>query len=138
MKLNPVRSVIEGKKIVLVDDSIVRGTTSRKIVRMMRDEGAAEVHMRITCPPWRWPCCYGISTPTREELIASRHDVSEITDYVGADSLSFLSLEGLLRCMSGEAESYCTACWSGDYPVQPGRVASDQAELFPIRLDEAE
>jgi len=136
VKLNPVRGVMEGRKIVLVDDSIVRGTTSRKIVQMVRDAGAEESHVRITCPTWRWPCRYGIDTPTRKELIASTQSVEEICDYIGADSLAFLTQEGLLGCLSGPAESYCTACWSGDYPVKP--EARDQAELFPIRMESGE
>ena len=135
VKLNPVRSVVEGRRIVLVDDSIVRGTTSQKIVRMMRDAGAVEVHMRITCPPWRWPCRYGINTPTRGELIASTHEVDEICEQIGADSLAYLSIEGLLNCLSGSADSYCTACWSGDYPLPPTPDSESQAELFPIRMD---
>ena len=121
---------------MLVDDSIVRGTTSQKIVRMMRDAGAVEVHMRVTCPPWRWPCRYGINTPTRGELIASTHEVDEICEQIGADSLAYLSIEGLLNCLSGSADSYCTACWSGDYPLPPTPDSESQAELFPIRMDE--
>jgi amidophosphoribosyltransferase len=137
VKLNPVRSVIKGRKVVLVDDSIIRGTTSRKIVRMVRDAGAAEVHLRIPSPPTRWPCYYGIDTPTREELIASNHDPDEIRRFVEADSLAYLSLEGMLRCLSGESSSYCTACWSGEYPVAEANREL-QAELFPIRMDSAE
>jgi amidophosphoribosyltransferase len=135
VKLNPVRSSIEGQRLVLVDDSIVRGTTSRKIVRMMREAGALEVHMRINCPPWQWPCRYGIDTPTREELIASSHDTEAICEYIGADSLAFLSVDGLLNCLSGDPVSYCTACWTGRYPVAPGSDERRQTELFPIRLD---
>jgi amidophosphoribosyltransferase len=138
VKLNPVRSVIGGRKVVLVDDSIIRGTTSRKIVRMVRDAGAAEVHLRITSPPTRWPCRYGIDTPTREELIGSAHDPEEIRQFVEADSLAYLSLEGMLRCLSGPADSYCTACWSGDYPEPIDPRGGLQAELFPIRMDGAE
>jgi amidophosphoribosyltransferase len=136
IKLNPVRGVMAGRRIILVDDSIVRGTTSRKIVGMVRDAGAAEVHVRITCPPWRFPCRYGIDTPTQEELIASTQSVEEIGEYIGADSLAFLSQEGLLECLSGEPETYCTACWSGDYPVKP--ESTEQSELFPIRMESAE
>ena len=118
VKLNPVQDLIEGNRVILVDDSIVRGTTSPKIVKMVKDAGAAEVHVRISCPPTRWPCHYGIDMPTREELIASSHSVDEIRDYIGADSLVYLSLEGLLESLSGAADSYCTACWTGDYRVQ--------------------
>jgi amidophosphoribosyltransferase len=133
IKLNPVRDLLEGKRVVLVDDSIVRGTTSRKIVRMIREGGAAEVHLRISAPPTQWPCHYGIDTPTREELIASHHSIEEIRQFIEADSLAYLSLEGMLASVSGPAESYCTACWTGDYPVPNGDRR--QAELFPIRAE---
>lgn len=139
VKLNPVRELIEGKKVVLVDDSVVRGTTSRKIVRMVRDAGAAEVHLRICSPPTQWPCHYGIDTPRREELIAARWELDEICRYVEADSMAYLSLEGLLSCVSGEGDSYCTACWSGDYRV-PITTGPDprQGKLFPISMEEAD
>jgi amidophosphoribosyltransferase len=133
IKLNPVRDLLEGKRVVLVDDSIVRGTTSRKIVRMIREAGAAEIHLRISAPPTQWPCHYGIDTPTREELIASHHSIEEIRRFIEADSLAYLSLEGMLASVSGPAESYCTACWTGDYPVPNGDRR--QAELFPIRAE---
>jgi amidophosphoribosyltransferase len=134
IKLNPVRELLAGKRVVLVDDSIVRGTTSRKIVHMIREAGAAEVHVRISAPPTEWPCHYGIDTPTREELIAAHHSVEEIRQHVEADSLAYLSLEGMLGSVSGPPESYCTACWTGDYPVPNGERR--QAELFPIRVEE--
>jgi amidophosphoribosyltransferase len=137
VKLNPVRELIRGKRIVLVDDSIVRGTTSPKIVRMLRDAGAAEVHMRISCPPTTNPCHYGIDMPTREELIASGHTVEEIRDYIGADSLAYLSLEGTLGAVSGAPDTYCQACWTGEYRVKPSPNGR-QKELFPIRLEEQE
>jgi amidophosphoribosyltransferase len=133
IKLNPVRDLLEGKRVVLVDDSIVRGTTSRKIVRMIREAGAAEIHLRISAPPTQWPCHYGIDTPTREELIASHHSIEEIRQFIEADSLAYLSLEGMLASVSGPADSYCTACWTGDYPVPNGDRR--QAELFPIRAE---
>jgi len=136
IKLNPVRWLIAGKRVVLVDDSIVRGTTSQKIVRMVRDAGAAEVHLRISSPPTAYPCHYGIATPTRDQLIASNHEVDEICRHVGADSLAFLSLDGLLASVKGEADSYCTACWTGDYRVAVSE-SQNQAELFPIRTEEA-
>jgi amidophosphoribosyltransferase len=136
VKLNPIRSLIEGQRVALVDDSIVRGTTSPKIVKMLRDAGASEVHMRISCPPTAHPCHYGIAMPTREELIASDHSVDEICDFIKADSLAYLSLEGTMAAVSGEPESYCTACWSGDYPVPKSGADSNQQELFPIRLEE--
>jgi amidophosphoribosyltransferase len=134
IKLNPVRELLAGKRVVLVDDSIVRGTTSRKIVHMIREAGAAEVHLRISAPPTEWPCHYGIDTPTREELIAAHHSVEDIRRYIEADSLAYLSLEGMLGSVSGPPESYCTACWTGDYPVPNGERR--QPELFPIRAEE--
>jgi amidophosphoribosyltransferase len=133
IKLNPVRDLLEGKRVVLVDDSIVRGTTSRKIVRMIREGGAAEVHLRISAPPTQWPCHYGIDTPTREELIAAHHSIEEIRQYIEADSLAYLSLEGMLASVSGSPDSYCTACWTGAYPVPNGDTR--QAVLFPIRAE---
>jgi amidophosphoribosyltransferase len=136
VKLNPVRELIEGKRVVLVDDSVVRGTTSPKIVKMIRDAGAAEIHVRISCPPTQWPCHYGIDMPTREELIASSHTVEEICDFIIADSLAYLSLEGMLSCLSGPTESYCTACWTGEYRVDISAEDRMQQELFPIRAEE--
>ncbi|MEE8366720.1 MAG: amidophosphoribosyltransferase [Thermoanaerobaculia bacterium] len=112
IKLNPVRHLITGKRVVLVDDSIVRGTTSPKIVKMVRDAGAAEVHMRVSCPPTRSPCHYGIDMPTRRELIAANHTVEEIRGFIGADSLAYLSLDGMLGALQGPSESFCTACWA--------------------------
>ncbi len=138
IKLNPVRELIEGKRVVLVDDSIVRGTTAPKIVKMVRDGGAAEVHVRISCPPTAWPCHYGIDMPTREELVASSHSLDEIRDFLGADSLAYLSLDGLLGCLSGADDSYCTACWNGDYRVPVSAEDKRQAELFPIRADDGD
>jgi len=132
VKLNPIRELIKGRRVVLIDDSIVRGTTSPKIVKMVRDAGAAEVHVRIACPPTRSPCHYGIDMPTREELIASRLEVDEIRRGIGADSLAYLSLDGLLDCLSGDSESYCTACWSGEYRVEVSEVDRRQRDLFPI------
>ena len=136
VKLNPVRELIRGRRVVLVDDSIVRGTTSPKIVKMVRDAGAAEVHLRISCPPTAWPCHYGINMPTREELIASTKSVDEIRDFIGADSLAYLSLEGTRSAVSGPGESYCQACWSGDYRVDVSGVDRRQAALFPIHTEE--
>jgi amidophosphoribosyltransferase len=116
LKLNPVESLLRGKRVVVIDDSIVRGTTSRKIVKMVRDAGAREVHLRISSPPTQWPCYYGIDTPTRRELIASSHTVDEIARYVTADSLGYLSLEGMIRTVGGP-DSYCHACFSGQYAI---------------------
>ncbi len=117
IKLNPVRSVIEGRRVVLIDDSIVRGTTSRKIVRMVRAAGAKEVHMRIACPPTISPCFYGVDTPSKSELIAATHSVEEIRQFIEADSLAYLSLEGVLETVAPESGSYCTSCYTGNYPV---------------------
>jgi amidophosphoribosyltransferase len=117
LKLNPVRSLLEGRRVVLVDDSIVRGTTSRKIVRIVRDAGAREVHMRISCPPTISPCFYGVDTPTRKELIAATHSVEEIRDYLGADTLGYLSLDGMRRAVGDTQGSYCMACYTCEYPT---------------------
>ena len=118
LKLNPVRSILEGKRVVLIDDSIVRGTTSRKIVRMIRSAGAKEVHMRISCPPTISPCFYGVDTPSKKELIAANKSVEEIREFIGAESLAYLSLEGMKKaCGDGEKTTYCTACYTGVYPT---------------------
>jgi amidophosphoribosyltransferase len=121
LKLNPVEPVLRGKRVVVIDDSIVRGTTSRKIVKMVRDSGAREVHLRISSPPTQWPCYYGIDTPTRRELIASSHSVDEIARYITADSLSYLSLEGMIAAVGGpenvDSNRFCHACFSGNYPI---------------------
>jgi len=117
LKLNPVRSLLEGKRVVLVDDSIVRGTTSRKIVRIVREAGAREVHMRISCPPTMSPCFYGIDTPTRKELIAATHSVEEIRAYLGADTLGYLSLEGMRRAVADTQGRFCLACYTANYPT---------------------
>ena len=115
MKLNPLRDNVRGKRLVLVDDSIVRGTTMRQIVRMLKQAGAAEVHVRINCPEVVWPCFYGIDTGTQGQLISASKSVEEIREHIGADSLAFLSLEGLLTCVP--LNGYCTACFNGKYPV---------------------
>jgi amidophosphoribosyltransferase len=134
VKLNPVKRLIAGRRIALVDDSIVRGTTSRKIVRMVREAGATEVHLRICSPPTAWPCHYGIDTPRRQELIAASKSVDEIRDFVEADSLAYLSLEGMLDSLGGDPETYCTACWTGEYRVAVGTDHPGQSELFPIHV----
>ncbi len=117
LKLNPVRSLIAGKRVVLVDDSIVRGTTSRKLVRMVREAGATEVHMRISCPPTVSPCYYGVDTPTKEELIASSNSPEEIRKFLGADSLGYLSLSGLRQAVNDTEGNFCTSCYTGVYPT---------------------
>jgi amidophosphoribosyltransferase len=119
LKLNPVRSLLEGQRVVLIDDSIVRGTTSRKIVRMVRDAGAREVHLRISCPPTISPCYYGVDTPTKDQLIGANKTVEQIREYIGAASLAYLSLDGMrAACGEGESTTYCTACYTGHYPTE--------------------
>ncbi len=119
LKLNPVRNLLEGKRVVLIDDSIIRGTTSRKIVRMVRGAGAKEVHLRISCPPTISPCFYGVDTPNKRELIAANKSIDEICSFIEADSLAYLSLDGLLKACDGEEHNgYCTACYTGNYPTQ--------------------
>jgi amidophosphoribosyltransferase len=135
VKLNPVRSILAGRRVVLVDDSIVRGTTSRKIVKMVRAAGAAEVHLRISCPPTISPCFYGVDTPRRRELIAATHSLEEIRRYIGADSLGYLSLEGLLASVNGRGASYCTSCYTGLYPVAFPRDESGYLQLS-LKIDE--
>jgi amidophosphoribosyltransferase len=131
VKLNPVRSIIDGQRVVLVDDSIVRGTTSRKIVRMVRSAGAREVHMRISCPPTISPCFYGVDTPRRSELIAATHTLEEIRKYLDADSVAYLSLEGLTGAVKGGSAKYCTSCYTGVYPVAFPR---DEAAYLQLAL----
>lgn len=130
IKLNAVRSVVEGQRIVLVDDSIVRGTTSRKIVMMLKSAGAREIHLRISSPPTTGPCYYGIDTPERRELIAANQSVDEIRAFVGADSLGYLSIGGMLGCLQAPPEDFCTACFSGRYRVldesTSGAIAKDE------------
>ncbi len=134
MKLNPSRALLEGKRVILIDDSIIRGTTSRKIVRMVRAAGATEVHLRISCPPTISPCFYGVDTPSKEHLIAANKSLEEIREYIEADSLAYLSLVGLTHaCTTGEPAdglspaSFCTACYTGDYPTQ----MIDVSEILP-------
>ena len=130
VKLNPVRSVLDGRRVVLVDDSLVRGTTSQKIVRMVRAAGAKEVHVRISCPPTISPCFYGVDTPRKSELIAATHTIDEIREFLEADSVAYLSLEGLLSAVNTERTSYCTSCYTGNYPVPvPSRATHLQLAL---------
>jgi amidophosphoribosyltransferase len=122
IKLNPVRDVLKGKRVIVVDDSIVRGTTSKKIIKMIRNAGAAEIHMRISSPPTTHPCFYGIDTPTRQELIASSHSIEEIRKYITADSLGYITLDGIRKVVDRPL-NYCTACFCGEYPVPfPGEM----------------
>jgi len=134
LKLNPVREIIEGKRVVVIDDSIVRGTTARKIIKMIRNAGAKEIHVRISSPPTSYPCYYGIDTPTRKELISSSHSVDEINRYITSDSLGYLSREGMRSAVGFTPETgmqCCDACFSGCYPVKFPRLKSDsQLGLF--------
>ena len=130
VKLNAVPAVLKGKRVVVVDDSIVRGTTSRKIVKMIRQAGAKEVHMRISSPPIISPCFYGIDTPTKKELIGSSHTVQEIRKYITADSLAYLSLDGMLKASPGTPEQYCNACFTERYPIPFTRAEEQQLGLF--------
>lgn len=130
LKLNPVRSVLEGKRVVVIDDSIVRGTTSQKIVKMVREAGAREVHLRLSSPPTSYPCYFGIDTPNRNELIAATHSIDEINRFLTSDTLGYLSIEGLKKAVGRETYTYCDACFSGNYPVRPENLDSVQLGLF--------
>lgn len=130
VKLNAVPEVLEGKRVVVIDDSLVRGTTSRKIVKMIRQAGAKEVHMRISSPPIISPCFYGIDTPTKRELIASDHSTEEIRKYITADSLAYLSLDGMLKSAPKTPDQYCTACFTERYPLPFTRAEELQLGLF--------
>ena len=132
LKLNPLREVIEGKRLIVVDDSIVRGNTQRALVRMLREAGAAEVHVRISSPPVMWPCFYGIDFATRAELIATGMSVEEIGQSIGADSLGFLSVEGMVAASGQKADDLCLACFTGDYPIPPP-VRSLKSATIPVR-----
>lgn len=117
LKLNPVREIIKGKRVVLVDDSIVRGTTSRKIIKMVRNAGAKEIHYRISSPPIFNPCFYGMDFPTRSELIANNHTLEEIRKYIRVDSVAYLSIDGLVKAVGNRKDKFCMACFDGDYPT---------------------
>jgi len=129
IKLNPVQDALKGKRVVVVDDSIVRGTTSKKIIKMIRKAGAAEIHMRISSPPTLYPCYYGIDTPTRQELIASTHNIEEIRKYITADTLGYISLDGIQKVVPNRM-NYCAACFDGAYPVPFPREQMMQLGLF--------
>ena len=128
IKLNPVRELIAGKRVVLIDDSIVRGTTSKKIVRMVREAGAKEIHMRISCPPTISPCYYGVDTPNKSELIAAQMSIEEIRRFIEADSLGYLSLDGMIAATEISPNSACVACWNGKYPTRITRDAETMWE----------
>jgi amidophosphoribosyltransferase len=117
LKLNPLPENIRGKKLVVVDDSIVRGTTTKQVVQMLREAGAAEVHFRVSSPPYKWPCSYGMDTGSRSELLAADMSVGEIRDFLGVDSLAYLDLDRLINATGAAPEGFCTACFTGDYPV---------------------
>ena len=129
IKLNPLKDYLEGKSVVVVDDSIVRGTTSQKIVEMLRNAGSSEVHMRISSPPITHPCFFGIDMPTHEELIASANGLEETRRFLGADSLAYLSIEGLLECVLPKEENFCYACFTGNYPMSVDQL-EPQLSLF--------
>ncbi|MEA2487706.1 MAG: amidophosphoribosyltransferase, partial [Actinomycetota bacterium] len=142
MKLNPLRDVIEGRRLIVVDDSIVRGNTTKQIVQMLRDAGAREVHMRISSPPIKWPCFYGIDMPDQDELIGSRMEVDEIGAHVEADSLAYLSIEGMLAATQVPVDGFCTACFSSSYPVpipkdelRTKHVLEEHGGPVPLRHD---
>lgn len=139
IKLNPVRDLIEGRRVVLIDDSIVRGTTSKKIVRMVREAGAREVHMRISCPPTVSPCYYGVDTPNKSDLIGAQMSVEEIRRFIEADTLGYLSLEGMLEATGMRPDSSCVACWNSQYPTEITREAETQwaRECEPVPSGEA-
>jgi amidophosphoribosyltransferase len=133
IKFNPVREVVDGKSVVVVDDSLVRGTTSRALIKMIRDAGAREIHLRISSPPITGPCYYGIDTPTRGELIASTHSVEQIREHLEVDTLGYLSLDGTHRAIDGRQTGYCDACFSGDYPTATPNSEHDASSIdIPI------
>ncbi|MDP2920453.1 MAG: amidophosphoribosyltransferase [Dehalococcoidia bacterium] len=136
LKFNPVPQVLEGRRLVVVDDSIVRGTTTPKVVNLLRRAGAKEIHMRICAPPIRYPCFFGVDMATRRELIAARKTVPEIRDFIGADSLGYLSLEGLMRSVNLPRDNFCTACFTGDYPI-PVQLEMDKLALETAFADTA-
>ena len=132
LKLNPLREVIEGKRIVVVDDSIVRGNTQRALIRMLREAGALEIHVRISSPPVKWPCFYGIDFASRAELIASGLEVDEIRRSIGADSLGYVSMEGLVGATTIPESKLCTACFTGTYPIEVPADISNGKNLLEI------
>lgn len=134
MKFNPLREVVEGKRIVVVDDSIVRGNTTRQIVSMLRDAGALEVHMRISAPPIRYPCHYGVDMSTKQEMVAHGRTVPEIAEELNCDSIAYLSLEGVYEAIRGEAATHCDACFSGDYPLERTDVANGKFALEELAV----
>ena len=132
IKYNPVREVLKGKNVVIVDDSIVRGTTSKSLMQMVRQAGARAIHVRIASPPITGPCYYGIDTPTREELIAANHTEEEIRQHLGVESLAYLSIEGMLQAAGSDPSTYCHACFSGEYPTRVSERASHRELDTPL------
>ena len=126
LKLNPLETVLKGKRIVLVDDSVVRGTTSKNLIKRMKKAGAKEVHMRVVSPPVKFPCYYGINTPSRQKLIAANYSVEEIRERIGADSLAFISMEGMLDATLMKENKFCEACFNGSYAVEPKELIEDE------------
>ena len=134
MKFNPLREVVAGKRLVVVDDSIVRGNTTRQIVRMLRDAGAAEIHMRISAPPIRYPCHYGIDMSTTQEMVAHGRTVEEIADELDCDSLAYLPLEGVYEAIRSTRATHCDACFSGDYPLERTEAANGKFALEELAV----
>ena len=134
MKFNPLPEIVAGRSLVVVDDSIVRGNTTRQIVQMLRDAGAAEVHMRISAPPIRHPCHYGVDMSTREEMIAHGRTVEEVARELGCDSLAYLSMEGVYEAIGAKRETHCDACFTGEYPLEGTDEANGKFALEPLPL----
>jgi len=132
-KLNPLRENIAGKRLVVVDDSVIRGTTMRAMVEMLRDAGASAIHLRVSSPPYAWPCFYGIDTPSRQDLLAAKLSVEEIGEYLGVDSIAYLSLDNLVQAIDAPGAGFCSACLTGDYPVEispaPGASGKEVLEV---------
>jgi amidophosphoribosyltransferase len=134
LKFNPLPQMLDGKRVVVIDDSIVRGTTTPKVVGLLRRAGAKEVHMRICAPPIRYPCFFGVDMATRAELIASHKTVPEVRDFIGADSLGYLSIDGLIKAVALPRDIFCLACFTGDYPI-PVQLQMDKLALEPTPTD---
>jgi amidophosphoribosyltransferase len=135
LKLAVIKEVVGGKSVVVVDDSIVRGTTTRGKIRTLRRAGAKEIHMRVSCPPLRYPCFYGVDFPTKEELLANGRSLEQIKEFLEVDSVGYMSLEGLLSCANLPANHYCTACWSGDYRIPVDTVVNKfSLEHYQMRM----
>jgi amidophosphoribosyltransferase len=132
-KLNPLRENIVGKRLVVVDDSVIRGTTTRAMVDMLRDAGASEIHLRVSSPPYAWPCFYGIDTPSREDLLAAQLSVDEIGRYLGVDSIAYLTLDNLVRAIDAPGAGFCDACLTGDYPVAISPAPSKEVLEVALR-----